>query len=79
MMGKHKLHTWMEMIQKENEMVFEIKSKTKTDKRKATMKIDGHGGRFSSYNSLGKDVARLGVVSDGSGVVDTKDKSGNSR
>ena len=62
-----------------NEMVFQLESKSKTDKREASMAIDGNGGRFQSRNKMGEAVVRVGVVSDGGGVVDTRDKFGYKR
>lgn len=59
-----------------NEMMFRLQSKSKTDKRKAMMSIDGNGGRFDSLNSMGKNVVRLLVHSDGGGLLDTRDKFG---
>ena len=62
---------------KENdEMMFYLKSKSKTDKRQVSMEIDGNGGRFDSSNKMGEDVVRLGVGNDGGGVVDKRDKFG---
>ena len=60
------------------EMMLHLNSKstTSTDKRAVIMNIDKNGGRFSSHNRLGKDVARLGVGSDGGGYMGTRDKFG---
>ena len=59
-----------------NEMMFQLLSKSKTDKRKVMMQIGENGGRFDSYNKMGENVVRIGVVSDGSGAVRTFDKFG---
>ena len=59
-----------------DEMMFYLKSKSKTDKRQVSMEIDGNGGRFDSSNKMGEDVVRLGVGNDGGGVVDKRDKFG---
>ena len=59
-----------------SEMVFRLASKSKTDKREVRMMIDEHGGLFQSHNKMGESVVRIGVGSDGGGVVDTRDKHG---
>ena len=62
-----------------NEMVFQLKSKSKTDKREASMMIDENGGRLNCNNKMGKRVAVIGVGNDGGGVVDLRDKHGYTR
>ena len=62
-----------------NEMMFVLSSKSKTDKREAMMSIDRNGGRFDSGNKMGEQVIRLAVGSDGSGGLDTRDKFGYKR
>jgi hypothetical protein len=60
-----------------NEMMFHLQSQT--DKRMASMQIDKNGGRFDSINKMGEQVAFLGVVDDGGGLVGTRDKFGYKR
>ena len=62
-----------------DEMIFYLKSKSKTDESMAVMSIDELGGRFDSWNNMGKSVAHLVVGSDGGGGVDTRDKFGYKR
>ena len=64
---------------KNNEMNFYLKSKSKTDKGEVSMMIDGNGGRFDGHNKMGEAVVRIGVGNDGGGVVDTRDKFGYKR
>jgi len=64
---------------KNNEMMFQLKSKSKTDKRMASMHIDENGGRFDSDNKMGENVIRLVVGDDGSGGLDVRDKFGYKR
>ena len=59
-----------------NEMMFRLESKSKTDKRQASMVIDENGGRFDSFNKMGENVVRLVVGNSGSGVLDLRDKHG---
>ena len=61
------------------EMMFRLKSKSKTDKREAMMAIDRNGGKFESLNKMGEAVVRIGVGDSGGGVVDTRDKFGYKR
>ena len=65
--------------EKTNEMIFQLQSKSKIDKRQVMMMIGKNGGRFDSFNKVGEDVARLVVHSDGGGVMDLRDKNGNKR
>ena len=58
------------------EMMFRLQSKSKTDKREASIMIDGNGGTFLSINKMGEQVVRIGVGDSGGGVVDTRDKFG---
>ena len=62
-----------------NEVMFTLKSKSKTDKREARMSIDEHGGKFDIYNKMGESVARIGVISDGGGAMGIYDKFGYTR
>ena len=61
------------------EMNFYLASKSKTDKRVVGMSIDENGGRFQSLNKMGESVIRIGVHSDGGGLVDLRDKFGYKR
>ena len=61
---------------KDGEIMFRLNSKSKTDKRGATMSIDTNGGRFDGDNKLGENVVRLVVHGDGSGLLDLRDKNG---
>ena len=58
------------------EMMFLLRSKSTTDKRKATMSIDENGGRFDAVNKLGENVAVIGVSTKGGGMTDLRDKHG---
>ena len=62
-----------------DEMVFRLQSKSKTDKREASIMIDKNGGRFDSDNKMGEQVIRLAVISDGGGSLDVRDKFGYRR
>ena len=62
-----------------DEMMFQLESKSKTDKRKTSIAIDENGGRFNSFNKMGEQVVRIGVGDSGGGVVDTRDKFGYRR
>ena len=62
-----------------NEMMFRLKSKSKTDKRQVTMAIDGNGGRFDTRNKMGESVVRIAVGNDGGGAMQTYDKLGDRR
>ena len=66
-------------LDENGEMMFQLESKSKTDKRGVSMHIDENGGRFDGFNKMGEDVARLVVHSDGGGVVDVRDKFGYKR
>ena len=66
-------------IKENDEMMFKLLSKSKTDKREASMAIDENGGRFDSRNKMGEGVVRLAVADDGSGALDTRDKFGYKR
>jgi len=59
-----------------NEMMLQLKSKSKTDKREVMMSIDEYGGRFDSRNKMGENVVRIAVADDGSGSLDMRDKFG---
>ena len=57
-------------------MMFQLKTKSKTDKRQVSIGIDGNGGRFDSHNKMGERVAFMAVDDKGGGGVVTKDKFG---
>ena len=59
-----------------NEMMFQLKSKSTTDKKSIMVAIDENGGRFQSRNKMGEGVVLIAVGSDGGGVVDLRDKFG---
>ena len=63
----------------DNEMMFRLYSKSKTDKREASIIIDKNGGRFDGYNKIGESVARIAVGNSGGGTVDLRDKHGYTR
>ena len=62
-----------------NEMMLQLKSKSKTDKRETSIMIDENGGRFDSHNKIGESVNRLEVGSDGGGSLDVKVKYENKK
>ena len=59
-----------------NEMILQLQSKSKIDKRQVMMMIGKNGGRFDSLNKIGESVASITVADDGSGLVDLRDKFG---
>ena len=63
--------------EKTNEMILQLQSKSKIDKRQVMMMIGKNGGRFDSLNKIGESVASITVADDGSGLVDLRDKFGN--
>jgi hypothetical protein len=60
-------------------MMFLLQTKSKTDKRQASMQIDENGGRFDCDNKMGENVVRLVVSADGAGNLDMRDKFGYKR
>ena len=58
------------------EMMFRLKSKSKTDKREVSMSIDENGGRLDCDNKMGENVVRVAISSDGGGMTDLRDKHG---
>ena len=62
-----------------NEMMLQLKSKSKTDKRETSIMIDENGGRFDSLNKIGESVNRLAVGSDGGGGLDVRVKYENKK
>ena len=55
-----------------NEMMLQLKSKSKTDKRETSIMIDENGGRFDSLNKMEENVVRLDVADDGGGLLNRK-------
>ena len=53
-----------------NEILFALDSKSKTDKRKVRMYINENGGGFDCNNKMGENAIRLAVGLDGSGVIE---------
>ena len=53
-----------------NEMLFALDSKSKTDKRKVRMYINENGGGIDCNNKMGENAIRLAVGLDGSGVIE---------
>ena len=51
---------------KTNEMIFQLQSKSKIDKRQVMMMIGKNGGRFDSLNKIGESINSLEVSSGGS-------------
>ena len=49
---------------KNNEMMLQLKSKSKSDKRETSIMIDESGGRFDSLNKIGESVNHLAVSGD---------------
>ena len=63
-------------VTENGEMMFQLQSKSKTDKREVSMGIDENGGRFDGFNKMGEAVAFIAVGDDGGGLVDVRDKFG---
>ena len=51
---------------KNNEMILQLQSKSKIDKRQVMMMIGKNGGRFDSLNKIGESINSLEVGSGGS-------------
>ena len=51
---------------KNNEMILQLQSKSKFDKRQVMMMIGENGGRFDSLNKIGESINSLEVGSGGS-------------
>jgi hypothetical protein len=62
-----------------NEMILQLQSKSKIDKRQVMMMIGENGGRFDSLNKRGENVNRLEVGSDGGGSLDVRVKYENKK
>ena len=65
--------------EKTNEMILQLQSKSKFDKRQVMMMIGKNGGRFDSLNKMGESVVRIAVGDDGGGILDLRDKFGYRR
>ena len=53
-------------------MMFQLKTKSKTDKRQVMMMTGKNGGRFDSLNKIGESINSLEVGSDGGGSLDVR-------
>ena len=62
--------------EKTNEMILQLQSKSKFDKRQVMMMIGENGGRFDSLNKIGESINSLEVGSDG-GSLDVRVKYEN--
>jgi len=62
--------------EKTNEMILQLQSKSKIDKRQVMMMIGKNGGRFDSLNKIGESINSLEVGSDG-GSLDVRVKYEN--
>ena len=62
---------------KNDEMIFQLQSKSKIDKRQVMMMIGKNGGRFDSLNKIGESINSLEVGSGGS--LDVKIKYENKK
>ena len=63
----------------QNEMMFQLKTKSKTDKRQVMMMIGENGGRFDSLNKIGESINSLEVGSDSGGSLDVRVKYENKK
>ena len=63
---------------KNDEMIFQLQSKSKIDKRQVMMMIGENGGRFDSLNKIGESVNSLEVGSS-SGSLDVRVKYENKK
>ena len=64
--------------EKTNEMILQLQSKSKIDKRQVMMMIGKNGGRFDSLNKIGESINSLEVGSD-SGSLDVRVKYENKK
>ena len=55
-----------------NEMILQLQSKSKIDKRQVMMMIGENGGRFDYRNKMGEQVVGLGIVDDHGGLLNKK-------
>ena len=58
--------------EKTNEMILQLQSKSKIDKRQVYMHIDKNSGTVGCLNKIGKNVVGLGIADDGGGLLDRK-------
>ena len=58
------------------EMMFELSSKSKTDKGMVRMILSEWGGMMGCFNKMGEGVAAIAVGDDGGGHMFTRDKYG---
>ena len=65
--------------EKTNEMILQLQSKSKIDKRQVMMMIGKNGGRFDSLNKIGESINSLEVGSDGGGSLDVRVKYENKK
>ena len=65
--------------EKTNEMILQLQSKSKIDKRQVMMMIGKNGGRFDSLNKIGESVNSLEVGSGGGGSLDVRVKYENKK
>jgi len=65
--------------EKTNEMILQLQSKSKFDKRQVMMMIGENGGRFDSLNKIGESINSLEVGSDGGGSLDVRVKYENKK
>ena len=63
---------------KNDEIIFQLQSKSKIDKRQVMMMIGKNGGRFDSLNKIGESINSLEVGSD-SGSLDVRVKYENKK
>ena len=65
--------------EKTNEMILQLQSKSKFDKRQVMMMIGENGGRFDSLNKIGESINSLEVGSDSGGSLDVRVKYENKK
>ena len=65
--------------EKTNEMILQLQSKSKIDKRQVMMMIGKNGGRFDSLNKIGESINSLEVDSDSGGSLDVRVKYENKK
>ena len=60
-------------------MMFQLKTKSKTDKRQVMMMTGKNGGRFDSLNKIRESINSLEIGSDGGGSLDVRVKYENKK
>ena len=65
--------------EKTNEMILQLQSKSKIDKRQVMMMIGENGGRFDSLNKIGESINSLKVGSDSGRSLDVRVKDENKK